>query len=38
MNVSDPYYIGALPALAQFVIGVGILAVVGWALSPRKKK
>ena len=38
MNPSDPYYLGALPSVVQFCIGLGIVTVIGWVIAPRRKK
>ena len=38
MNVADPFYIGALPSVVQFCVGLGAVTLVGWLLAPRKKR
>lgn len=37
MNVTDPYYIGALPSVVQLFSGIGVLVMLGWFFTPRKK-
>lgn len=36
--MADPYYLGQLPGLLAFVLGVGLICLVGWAIDKVKKR
>lgn len=38
MDPSDPYYLGELPGILAFVLGVGLICLIGWAVDKVKKQ